>query len=84
MLEAALLMVFPNPFRAIGAFQRMVKAYFRGDALIVSGRTRAARRRICDRCDRRDGQTDQCKECSCFLALKLDLTTEKCPIDKWR
>jgi hypothetical protein len=76
-------MTFPNPFHAFRAFQRMLKAYFRGDKLLVSGRVSARRRRLCNRCPRRDPVADQCLECSCFLALKTELTTESCPLKKW-
>jgi len=76
-------MVFPNPFYAIRAFYRAVKAYFRGDRLIVSGRVSAKRRKLCNACFWRDPVSDQCRKCTCFLALKVELTTEKCPIDRW-
>lgn len=76
-------MTFPNPFEAAGALLRLIQAYFRGDPFIVSGRVRAKRRRICNRCPRREPVSDQCLECTCFLSLKTELTTEKCPLDKW-
>lgn len=76
-------MVFPNPFYAIRAFYRAVKAYWRGDRLIVSGRTAQKRRGLCNKCFWRDPQTNQCRKCSCFLALKTELTTESCPLGKW-
>jgi hypothetical protein len=83
MLAEELLMVLPNPFRAASALYRTARAWFRGDALIVSGRVREKRRKICNSCPRRDPHLDQCLECSCFLALKLDLATEDCPLSKW-
>jgi len=76
-------MVFPNPFRAAAALYRQVRAYFRGDRLIVSGRVSAKRRKICNACIWRDPVSNQCLKCSCFLDLKVELTTESCPIDKW-
>lgn len=76
-------MALPNPFKAAVALYRAARAWFRGDSLIVSGRVRAARRKICYGCPRWEPHFDQCLECSCFLQLKLDLTTETCPLDKW-
>jgi hypothetical protein len=83
MLAEELLVVFPNPFRAAAALYRAVKTYFRGDRLVVAGRVRDRRRRLCNKCFWRDPQSDQCRKCTCFLALKVELTTEKCPIDRW-
>lgn len=39
-------------------------------------------------CERRnrscyDGETGQCKMCSCFVAIKTSLATEKCPLGVW-
>lgn len=76
-------MVFPNPFQAIRSFHRLVKAYFRGDAFFVSGRVLKKRRRKCNTCFHRDPQSDQCRLCSCFLSVKTQLTTERCPVDRW-
>jgi hypothetical protein len=76
-------MVFPNPFRAAGALYRLARAWFTGDPFIVSGRIHARRRRLCKRCFWRDPKSDQCMKCSCFLSLKTELTTEKCPLGKW-
>jgi Family of unknown function (DUF6171) len=36
---------------------------------------------ICESCDRLEN--GRCKECSCFVKLKVRLATEKCPLSKW-
>jgi len=76
-------MVFPNPFRAVAALFRVVLCYFRGDHAFVSGRVLAKRRKICGKCFWRDPVSDQCRKCTCFLVIKQQLATERCPIDKW-
>ena len=40
------------------------------------------RLKICDSCDRRDG--NRCMECGCFLALKAKGRVFECPIGKWK
>jgi len=76
-------MVFPNPFRASVSIFRAVRAYWKGDFAFVSGRVLQKRRSLCNNCFHRDPQTDQCRKCSCFLVLKTQLSTEKCPLDRW-
>lgn len=83
MLAKKLLMVFPNPFRAVKALFRSIRAYYQGDRFIASGRVAAQRRKICNQCPRRDAESDQCLECTCFLGLKTELTAESCPLKKW-
>jgi hypothetical protein len=76
-------MVFPNPFRALAALFRVVRAYWLGDETFVSGRILQFRRQKCNMCFHRDAETDQCRLCTCFLSLKTQLSTEKCPLTKW-
>lgn len=76
-------MVFPNPFYAIAAFYRAVKARFRGDVVFVSGRVAEKRQKICNSCFHRDPGSNQCRLCTCFLGLKTQLASEKCPVDRW-
>jgi hypothetical protein len=37
----------------------------------------------CLRCDRLFRPTRQCKECGCFMPLKVRVKGEKCPMGKW-
>lgn len=36
---------------------------------------------VCDRCEFSEGF--QCQKCTCFIPLKIKLSTESCPIQKW-
>lgn len=38
---------------------------------------------ICFGCDRLVNVTKQCKECGCFMALKVKLQQAVCPLGKW-
>lgn len=83
MLAEELLVVFPNPFRAVAALFRAVRAYFKGDFAFVSGRLLAKRKKLCNTCFYRDPGSNQCRKCTCWLELKQQMSTEKCPIDRW-
>ena len=38
---------------------------------------------ICLSCDRLMRVTNQCKECGCFMNLKVKLKDATCPLGKW-
>ena len=38
---------------------------------------------ICLGCDRLIKATKQCKECGCFMALKVKIAGAVCPLGKW-
>ena len=38
---------------------------------------------ICEACDRLSKTTKQCKECGCFMKLKVKLADASCPLGKW-
>ena len=38
---------------------------------------------ICEGCEHYDSETTRCDECGCFINIKADWASEKCPIDKW-
>lgn len=42
-----------------------------------------ARYDICLSCDRLTNVTKQCRECGCFMKLKVKLAEAVCPIGKW-
>lgn len=50
----------------------------------VDETTRQARRKICDGCDKRNPVLDKCRACGCFVALKIKLKTEACPLGNWQ
>ena len=38
---------------------------------------------VCEACPRLLKTTYQCKECGCFMKLKVRLRDAECPLDKW-
>lgn len=38
---------------------------------------------ICLNCDRLRKETKQCKECGCFMYMKVKLQDATCPLGKW-
>jgi len=38
---------------------------------------------ICEGCEHYNSETTRCDECGCFINIKADWASEKCPIDKW-
>ena len=42
-----------------------------------------ARLNICLECDRLIKITKQCKECGCFMNMKVKLAKAGCPLGKW-
>lgn len=38
---------------------------------------------ICMDCDRLFRPTRQCKECGCFMKIKVRLRSQHCPLGKW-
>ena len=38
---------------------------------------------ICERCERLFAATKTCKECGCFMWLKVRFEESTCPLDKW-
>lgn len=77
-------MKFPNPFYALAAAYRAVKAWFKRDEVFVTQEISDERWSECLECPERDPDLNQCKVCSCFLVLKIELATEKCPRRKWK
>jgi len=75
--------IVPNPFRAVGALWRVIKALFRKKDVFVSQEESDRRWEICNSCDEQDKDLKQCKVCTCYLSLKNELATEKCPLRKW-
>jgi hypothetical protein len=61
------------------------------DLKAVSGRMHAGskfmsgkeRLSICNGCGRYNSLLKICKECKCFMPIKVNLAGENCPIGKW-
>ena len=42
-----------------------------------------ARYDVCKQCDRFIPITAQCKECGCFMKIKVKFEVPQCPLNKW-
>lgn len=49
----------------------------------IDGESANARLEICEACPSLLKLTHQCKECGCFMKLKVKLATATCPLGKW-
>lgn len=76
-------MKIPNPFRFARAMLRAVITWLHGDRVMVDAETLKIRGAICNTCPRFNREILQCEECGCFIPLKLNFTTEACPLGKW-
>lgn len=65
------------------AAKRAVIAASEGRPLLVREAEVAHRESLCKQCPRREESTNRCLECKCFLSLKVQLSTESCPLKKW-
>lgn len=76
-------MIFPRPLKAGRAIFRLINRLLSRKKVFVDPTTRAKRLSTCFLCPRLDAQSQQCGVCSCFVALKAELTTEDCPEGRW-
>ena len=72
---------------------RSLKAFIKGEQVIVSQEIAEQRWEICKQCpylkydetnpdtNKKDGR---CTECGCFMNVKAHYATAKCPIEKWK
>ena len=49
----------------------------------VDNAEEGARFAVCQECPELIKTTNQCKQCGCFMKLKVKLKEAKCPLDKW-
>lgn len=61
------------------------KAAICGEELIVSKEEKERRLNICKGCEHYTELCGQprCNECGCMMLIKTELTTAKCPCNKW-
>ncbi len=64
---------------ATGALIRWTASGF----VVTSQTEQANRRSICQVCEHHDTVHDKCNECNCFLAAKIRMATEACPLGLW-
>lgn len=56
---------------------------FRSDTEFADSELQDKRYDICNSCDRLTKTTKQCRECGCFMKLKVKLADAVCPLGKW-
>lgn len=66
---------------AATAATRLARAVAQGQETEVNPLVRDGRRALCEECPRREAQF--CGLCGCWLAAKVRLATENCPLGKW-
>lgn len=76
-------MKIPNPWNAAKAVARVAKAVVQRTPVAVSQQTVDLRTKICRGCSFYNPALDQCNVCTCFISVKAQLSTEKCPKGKW-
>lgn len=82
LLEATKL-TFPNPIAFARSAARALGALARGNNILVPRSVVNFRWGRCRSCVQFDPVSEQCKVCSCFVELKVQLATEKCPLNRW-
>ena len=50
---------------------------------IASTDKQQGRLNICIECPKLDKESQKCKECGCYVAMKVWLNSSKCPLKKW-
>jgi hypothetical protein len=70
-------MKFPSPRKFLAALFRFAQR-----PEVVPPRVELIREARCTLCP--ENENSQCQQCSCFIPLKVKLSTESCPIGKWR
>jgi len=77
-------MLIPKFHTVFHAVRRMVKAVLTGKRLFVNWETGQRRAHTCrTRCGYYDGHNDQCSRCACFVGVKAQFATERCPLGRW-
>jgi Family of unknown function (DUF6171) len=69
-------------YNVAGAIGRVAVAALTRHKVLVDEKTLAARRATCQGCDHLKGP--KCELCGCYYQVKITLTTESCPISKWK
>jgi hypothetical protein len=78
--------MLPNPFRFIAAVGRLLKAFVLRRRLFVPREVRNARIAVCEAGSGScfDPYFRRCLDCTCFVDLKAEFATERCPRKLWR
>lgn len=72
-----------SPKNAFRAVKRLFLSLLRRKNIIASAEIVEKRLQICEKCPRFLAESRQCRECTCYVDLKVQLTTEECPQGRW-
>jgi len=72
-----------RPIVALSALYRLFKQLIQRKQVFVAPEVVRKRMSACYMCPDFDSEGEQCKICSCFVRLKAELATEKCPKHRW-
>lgn len=76
-------MRFPNLFEFFMAGCRVIRAKFSRQVILLDEASVNARLAACEKCPFYDPAIQQCNVCTCLVALKAQLATERCPKGRW-
>jgi hypothetical protein len=71
----------PNLFTFIGSIFSAIVYWWKFERFIATERTRRIRNAICVTCP--FYKWGQCQKCTCVVSLKIQLSAEECPLEKW-
>lgn len=71
----------PNFFSAMW---KVVVGWWKGEDVVAKLAVVDRRLAICERCPEFVKDSRQCEVCTCFVDIKTQLKTAKCPIGRWR
>ncbi len=57
--------------------------FLKTDTEFASKALQNERYSVCESCDRLTSISRQCRECGCFMKLKVKLADAYCPLGKW-
>lgn len=57
--------------------------FFRADTEFADPQLQEERYSTCEKCEHLTRHTKQCRECGCFMKLKVKLAEAVCPLGKW-
>lgn len=73
-----------TPINALIALIKVIKNILLRKPVLVDDETYAERLATCLTCDNFVQETSQCELCTCIVYAKARLTSEQCPLSKWR
>jgi len=60
------------------------KELIRGKGIFINSEVKEQRKKLCKQCKFKHGRIIKtCNLCGCYLRLKIKMSTESCPLDKW-